>query len=105
MGLLAKYKFTNKRHSMKAFMAVILALIGIVTIILSIVMSYKNGGEAKPGYAAAVLLSMIMALAGVVLGIISRTEPDRYYFFADLGIVLNIIVLAAGGTILALGLR
>lgn len=90
---------------MKAFMAVILALIGIVTIILSIVMSYKNGGEAKPGYAAAVLLSMIMALAGVVLGIISRTEPDRYYFFADLGIVLNIIVLAAGGTILALGLR
>ena len=104
MKFLAKYKFTNKRHPMKSLMAVVLALIGIVAITLSVFLSFRNGGEARPAYGAATLLSMIMALGGLILAIISRTEPDRYYFFPDLGIVLNLLVLAAGGGILALGL-
>ncbi|MBR6257203.1 MAG: hypothetical protein IKR23_07465 [Lachnospiraceae bacterium] len=104
MGLFVKYKFTNKRTPMKSVMAVVLAAIGIVTIVLSIVLSFKNGGEARLSYGAATLLSMVMSLAGLILAIISRMEPDRYYFFPDLGIVLNILVLAAGGGILALGL-
>ena len=89
---------------MKSVMAVILAVIGIVAVVLSVFLSFKNGGEALPAYGAATLLSMIMALCGLILAIISRTEPDRYYFFPDLGIILNLLVLAAGGGILALGL-
>ena len=104
MGFLAKYKFTNKRHSMKALMGVILALIGIVSVLICIVLSFKNGGQAGLNYGAVTLLAMIMAFVGLILGVISRTEPDRYYFFSDLGIVLNILMLAAGGGILALGL-
>lgn len=104
MGILSKYKFTNKRHSMKALMGVILALIGLVSVLICIVLSFKNGGQASPTFGAVALLSMVMAFVGLILGIISRTEPDRYYFFSDLGIVLNILMLAAGGGILALGL-
>ena len=104
MKLFAKYKFTNKRHSMKALMAVVLALIGIVSILICIVLSFKNGGEASLNFGAATLLSVVMAFVGLILAIISRTEPDRYYLFSDLGILLNILVLAAGGGILALGL-
>ncbi|MBQ9867588.1 MAG: hypothetical protein IJM34_11270 [Lachnospiraceae bacterium] len=104
MGIFVKYKFTNKRTPMKSLMAVVLALIGIVTIVLSIILAYKNGGEARLSYGAATLLSMVMALAGLILAIISRMEPDRYYFFPDLGIALNVLVLAACGGILALGL-
>ena len=89
---------------MKSIMAVVLAVIGIVAIILSILLSYKNGGEARLSYGAAALLSMIMALVGLVLAVISRAEPDRYYFFPNLGIILNILVLAACGGLLALGL-
>ncbi len=104
MKFFAKYKFTNKRHSMKAVMAVILALIGIVSMLICIVLSFKNGGEASLNFGAVFLLSMVMSAVGLVLAIISRTEPDRYYLFSNLGILLNILVLAAGGGILALGL-
>ena len=85
-------------------MSVNLALIGIVTLFFSIYFSFRNGGEGNARYAAALFLSFLMALAGLILAVISRTEPDRYYLFPNRGIVLNTLVLLACGGILALGL-
>ena len=96
MGILSKYKFTNKRHPLKAVMSVALALIGIGTVLLTVYQGYKAGGEIVWGHVAAVLLAIIMAVAGFVLGIMSRLEKDRYYFFPILGIILNFALLAAG---------
>lgn len=104
MALLAKYKFTNKKHPLKSVMAVILAVIGVVTVLTVIILAWKNGGVAGARSARALILAEVMALVGLVLAIMSRTEPDRYYFFPDMGIVLNALVLCAGAVILALGL-
>ena len=104
VGFLAKYKFTNKRHPLKSIMAVNLALIAIVSLVLVIWLSYRNGGQAKSRYALSTVLAELMALVGLILAIASRTEPDRYYLFPDLGIVLNGLVLIAGGVIFALGI-
>ena len=96
MGILSKYKFTNKKHPLKAVMSVALALIGICTVLLTVYHGYKAGGEVVWGHVAAVLLAIIMAAAGLVLGVMSRLEKDRYYFFPILGIILNFVVFAAG---------
>ena len=104
MGLLSKYKFTNKRHPAIAVMAVILALIGIAALVLVIVSTYKNGGVALPRYGMTVILALLMSLVGLILAIVSRTKPDRYYFFSDLGILLNSLLLLCCGGILLLGL-
>ncbi|MBR5422017.1 MAG: hypothetical protein IK115_12805 [Lachnospiraceae bacterium] len=104
MSFLSKYKFTNKRHPLKAILSVNLALIGIVALFLSIYLSYRSGGEGNARYAAALSLSFLMSLAGLVLALISRTEPDRYYLFPNLGIILNTLVILACGWIFALGL-
>ncbi len=77
-------------------MSVALALIGICTVLLTVYHGYKAGGEIVWGHVAAVLLSIIMAVAGLALGIMSRLEKDRYYFFPILGIILNFAVLATG---------
>ncbi len=96
MSVLSKYKFTNKRHSHKALMSVGLALIGIVTVVLTITGGFKAGGEVEWKHAAAVGLAVLMALAGAILGLMARLEKDRYYFFPDLGLTLNVVVLILG---------
>ena len=95
MGILSKYKFTNKKHPLKAIMSVALALIGIVAVAMTVYSGYLAGGEVAWGHVAAVALSVIMAFTGLILGIMSRLEKDRYYFFPILGIVLNFALFAA----------
>ena len=104
MSFLSRYKFTNKRHPLKAVMSVNLALIGIVALIVSIYLSYRGGGEGNARFATALFLSFLMSVVGLILAVISRTEPDRYYLFPNLGIILNALVLLACGGIFALGL-
>ena len=100
MGLLEKYKFTNKRHSLKAIMAVNLALIGIVTMVASVWLGYKNHGIVEPQHGEAVFLSVVMSVVGLGLSIAARMQPDRYRLFPNLGIVLNLLVLLGGVLIL-----
>ena len=76
-------------------MSVGLAFIGIVTVLMTVYSGYLAGGEVAWGHVVAVALSVIMATAGLVLGIMSRLEKDRYYFFPILGIILNFTLLAA----------
>ena len=77
-------------------MSVGLALIGIVTMLMTVYSGYLAGGEVAWGHVAAVALAIIMGVTGLVLGIMSRLEKDRYYFFPILGIILNFAVFATG---------
>ena len=95
--------FTNKSHTEKGIMATILGIISLATLGYAIVTSYQNGGEVPPQYGAAVLLVTFFALAGAALGVISRTERDKYYFFSYLGILLNVIALGIISSVLYAG--
>ena len=44
MALFEKYKFTNKRHSLRAIMAVNMALIGLVAIAAAVWQGYQHNG-------------------------------------------------------------
>lgn len=53
--------------------------------------------------ASSVLLALIFSLAGLTLGILSRLEKDRFYFFPNVGILLNSLAVIAVGFILYIG--
>lgn len=97
------YIFTNKNHSQKGIMATILGVISLVSLIYAIAMSYKKDGVIPSQYGAAVLLVTIFSLTGVVLGVISKTERDKYYIFSYLGIILNVLALAVVSAVLYAG--
>lgn len=97
------YIFTNKTFSQKAIMSVILGIIGIVSIIIAIVFTYSNGGLATLEYGGVVLLCMLYGFAGLILAILSKKEPDKYYFISYLGMVLNGIILVMVSMILYAG--
>ena len=95
--------FTNKKHTEKGIMASILGVISLLTLSYSIVVSYRNSGDVPIQYGVAVLLAMLFSLVGVILGIISRSDRDRYYLFSYMGIVLNVLALAIVSMILYAG--
>ena len=97
------YIFTNKEHPQKALMSTILGIVSAVSIIASLYLTFQNGGVARPRYGAAFLLAALFSVAGLILGILSRMEPDKYYLFSYLGLAINILVLAGTGFILFAG--
>ena len=97
------YMFTNKNHSEKGIMATILGIISLVTLGYVIVMSYWSAGDIPRQYGTAALLVTIYALVGAGIGIVSRTERDKFYFFSYLGIILNVLALMAVSAILYAG--
>lgn len=97
------FMFTNKEHTLKGIMATILGMISIVSLGYIIVNSYRNDGQVPLQYGAVAFLTMLFAFAGIVLGVLSKSERDKFYFFSYLGIVLNVLVLAALSVILYAG--
>lgn len=98
------YIFTAKKHPEKGIMSAILGVISVASIVTAVYLTYRNGGNAKPQYAVVLFLVMLFALTGLVLGILSRMEKDKYYLFPHLGIGLNFASLAMISMILYAGI-
>ncbi len=103
MGKKSGYIFTNKKHPEKAVMSSVLGLLSLVAITLSIYYSFKSGGQADFKYGTVILLTLIFSIAGMILGVLSRFEKDKFYLFSYIGILLNFITLVAISFILYAG--
>lgn len=103
MAKKSSYMFTNKQHTQKGIMSTILGLISLVTLAYTVVMSYFKAGDIPLQYGAAAMLVMIFAFVGVFLGVVSKTEKDKFYLFAYIGIALNTLALAIISIILYAG--
>ena len=98
-----KFIFTNKENSPKSIMSTILGLIDIVTLIYIVYLTYCNGGVSLPRYGSTALLITVFSFVGLILGILSKSEPDRFYLFSYLGILFNILALAGISFVLFAG--
>ena len=49
------------------------------------------------------MLVMVYAFVGIGLGVVSKTERDKFYLFTYLGIILNMLALALISVILYAG--
>ena len=84
-------------------MSVILGVMGIASIVVAIAFTYARGGNATLEYGGVVLLCLMYGFTGLVLGILSKREPDKYYFISYLGMVLNSIIIIMVSLILYAG--
>ena len=97
------YMFTNKSTPQRGIMATILGILSDASIGLAVFSSFRQGGAPSQRLGRAVLLALIFSVTGLVLGILSRLEKDKFYFFSNLGILLNVLGVFAGGFILYAG--
>ena len=86
-------------------MAAILSVIANASIALAVYFTFQNKGVAPMQYGTVILLSLVFAVVGFVLGIRANLEKDIYRLFPVLGIVLNSMALLAGGFILYIGIK
>ena len=98
-----KYIFTNKKESKKGIMSAVLGIIALVSLFLAVYETFRNQGQALVKYGVAALFALLFALAGIVLGIMSKMEEDRFYLFSYLGIILNLLAIAGLGFIIYAG--
>jgi len=103
MGIKKNYIFTNKRYSEKSIMSTILGLISLGAILAAVYLTFTAGGEAMVGYGVTALLSTVFSIVGLVLGIMSRMEKDKFYFFSYVGIVANLLAVVSIGYIIYAG--
>lgn len=86
-----RYMFTDNRHPEKGIMSAVLGFISVGAMALSVVFTYRDGGQAQLRYAAAAFVAAIFSVVGLVLGIMSRFEKDIFKLFPNLGIALNLL--------------
>ena len=86
-----RYMFTDNRHPEKGVMSAILGCISVTALVVAVVFTYRDGGQAQLRYAAAALVAAVFSVAGFILGIMSRFERDIFKLFPNLGIILNLI--------------
>lgn len=98
-----KYIFTNKKESKKGIMSAVLGIIALASLFFAVYETFRNQGQALVKYGVAALFALLFALAGVVLGIMSKMEEDRFYLFSYLGIILNLLAIAGIGFIIYAG--
>lgn len=97
------YIFTSKTHPEKGIMSAILGSLSIITFAAAVYLSYLHRGQIPDRYGTAGLLAAVFMAAGLVLGIWSFTEKDKFKLFPVLGIILNIIAFGMLSLILYAG--
>lgn len=83
--------FTNKEYSKTGIMSTVFGVLSCVTLAAAVYLSYQNGGENSARYGAAVFLAIIYLAVGMILGISSTTEREKFKLFTVLGIFANIL--------------
>ncbi len=97
------YKFTNKKHSVKGIMSTVLGLISMVSLFFVMYFTFQLKGKATFNYGIAGFFATLFAIAGLVLGVLSKMERDKFYLFSYIGIFFNVVVLGTVGFILYVG--
>lgn len=101
----ANYKFTSKKHPVRAIASTILGFIAVVTYVIAMVISTKQRGEVEPQMGIPTLLGFLYACVGLYFGIASRFEKEKFYLFCYIGMVLNTIAVAMSIFTIYLGVR
>ena len=96
--------FNSREVSTRALLSVALGVISVVSCSLMIYLAFLNGGQAELRSGGVVFLCLFFSLAGLILAILSRREPEKRYWVSYLGMVLNGGILALGFVIIYLGL-
>lgn len=97
------YMFTNRKHPTRAVMATILGCISLISLVLVVYFSYLTKGMGYGSTGMTGFLITLFSAVGLLLGILTVMEKERYLLFPVLGILLNLIALAGISLILYAG--
>jgi len=99
-----KYIYSNKKHTEKGIFSTILSLLSFIALLLMMILSYARGGEIGASFGAVAFLCTLFSAVGIILGVVGKNEPEKFYLFAYVGIVWNVVDLCVLSAILYAGI-
>jgi len=84
-----RYIFTDKTHPEKGIFSAGMGVISVISISYGIYLSFLADGNASVNATLGVGMTGVIAIVGLIFGIISRRERDIFKLFPNLGIILN----------------
>lgn len=84
-------------------MSTVLGLIANGAIIYAVRATYELGGIATERLGGTGAMILLFSTVGLILGYISKANPDEFHLFSYLGIVLNLLALLGVSMILHAG--
>lgn len=98
------YMFTNRHHSRRGIMSMILAVIAIIALIVLPIFSSKSGGNGSILYGGIGFCAFIISITGFILGVQGLKEEEIYYSVPRIGTALNTIMIIVYGTLYIMGI-
>ena len=99
-----KYIYSNKKHTEKGIFSTVLAALSFAFLVLMLVVSYANKGEVKGSFGAVAFVCTILSAIGIIVGVVGKNEPDKFYLFSYIGIIWNVVNLFMISAILYAGI-
>lgn len=88
------YSFTEKKHSGRGITSTVLGGVSFILLCVLIYLSFFWKGNGGPFLGGIGFTAIVLAVLGLVYGLMSFREKDVFYFFSKIGSVLNGVVLA-----------
>lgn len=92
-GRRRRVKFTDKKHAKKGIASSALALVSLLSMVGLVVDTSLARGNAGREVGLFGFLSIVIAVFGLILGITSYKEQERYYLFSGIGTAMNAFLL------------
>jgi len=89
---MAKYKFSDKNHAEGGVLSCFMGVTSTLVMGLAVYVSYKSNGEAGAIVGNMALASFLLSFFGMIIGLLSYKEQEKYYVFSHIGSVLCGIV-------------
>lgn len=97
--------FTDNKQSSKGIMSVILGTISLISLIYCFSVSYHTEGAVSERFGPALIVTLVFAIVGMVLGVAGRREIDKFKLIPTIGIITNGVAVVVLGFLMWIGLR
>lgn len=84
-------------------MSTVFGVLSVASLVALVYLSYLRGGQVPVNYGIAMILALVFAIVGILLGVFAWQEREKFKIFAIIGLVLNGVALAAVSGILYAG--
>lgn len=83
-----KYKFTNKHNTTGGIVAFLLGIMAAGLMVWAVYMAYRDRGNSGTDMGLIGTLSFFVSTVGLLLGLSSFKEEDKFYLFSWIGTIL-----------------
>lgn len=104
MKIFNHYKFSDKSQTLGGTLSTLMGAGSLVCILYGVFVSFRADGEGGVVVGALGLLSLILSLIGLIIGLLSFKEKDKFYVLSRIGSLLCGILLVLMAAVFLMGM-